>query len=72
VAPDAPVWFAIFGSGVFGFDGAAWTHLSTAYGLAHNCFRAIDVAPARSDGSGFTLWFGFEGAGVARYEVPTD
>jgi hypothetical protein len=69
VAPDGSVWFPTFD--VFRFGGETWTHPSTADGQAHNNVRAIAVASAPSDGAGFTLWFGYEGVGIARY-VPPD
>ncbi len=59
-APNGITWFGVYGGGVSGFDGVAWTSLDTRDGLLDDMVISVDPD---TDGS---LWIGTD-KGVTRY-----
>lgn len=60
-APDKSIWAGTLGGGVSRYDGAAWSSLTTADGLAGNIVYAI-----LRDNKG-VFWFGTDN-GLSRYD----
>jgi len=59
---DGAMWLATWGSGIFRYDGKAFTNFTTKDGLASNSTTTIYQA---SDG---ILWIGTDGKGVCGYD----
>ena len=75
VAPDGSVWVATFDEvgpypgGLTRFDGAAWTHYSTASSeLPHNQIWALNSRPTAG---GYEVWVGMPSEAVAVLDVVT-
>ena len=60
-ADDGTVWFGTYGSGVYAFDGEAFTNFNVRDGIAHHSVSTIQET---GDGA---IWVAYRRSGVASY-----